>query len=91
MTIQINFVKNKESCGIPYRCLIPLESQNLLIAGRMMSTDTVVHNSTKNTACCRLQARQQEAAALCAQYSVTPADLDVVDLQKVLKKSWSMF
>jgi len=38
-----------------------------------------------------LQARQQEAAALCAQYSVTPADLDVVDLQKVLKKSWSIF
>jgi len=57
------FVKNGGSYGIPYRCLIPLESQNLLIAGRMMSTDTVVHNSTRNTACCMVTG---QAAGSCS-------------------------
>lgn len=39
--------KAGESHGIPYRCLIPARLENVLVAGRCISTDRPVHASTR--------------------------------------------
>ena len=37
---------------IPYRCLVPRGVDNLLVAGRCISTDRQVNGSTRIMACC---------------------------------------
>jgi hypothetical protein len=72
--------------GIPYRALIPLDSTNLLIAGRMMTVDTVAHNSTRNTVCCLICGQAAgTAAALAAQGGTAPEGVDVAQLQDALR------
>jgi ribulose 1,5-bisphosphate synthetase/thiazole synthase len=41
-----------ESHGIPYRCLIPREVRNLLVAGRCISTDRAVQGATRTMPTC---------------------------------------
>ena len=76
-------VKGAGAYGIPFRALIPKGVDNLLIAGRMMTVDTVAHNSTRNTVCCLACG---EAAGMAAAMSKGKKlrDLDVKDLQKKL-------
>lgn len=80
------YVESNGSYGVPYRCLVPLEIDNLLIAGRMMSTDLIVHNSTRNTglsmACGQAAGT---AAALSLQLGVTTARLDPNVLREKLR------
>jgi hypothetical protein len=52
-----------ESHGIPYRCLIPSDVRNLLVAGRCISTDRPVQGSTRATPVCLATG---EAAGLAA-------------------------
>lgn len=44
---KIHQYKPGESHGIPYRCLIPRATHNLLVAGRSISTDRAVQGSTR--------------------------------------------
>ncbi len=44
---KIHQYKPGESHGIPYRCLIPRSTTNLLVAGRSISTDRAVQGSTR--------------------------------------------
>ena len=76
-------VKDAGAYGIPFRALIPKGVDNLLIAGRMMTVDTVAHNSTRNTVCCLACG---EAAGMAAALSggKPVRDLDVKELQKKL-------
>jgi len=86
------FVEDNGSYGIPYRCLVPLEVDNLLIAGRMMSTDTIVHNSTRNTACCMACGQAAgTAAALSLRLGVTTAALDPNALREQLRADGAYF
>ncbi|MBQ7010699.1 MAG: FAD-dependent oxidoreductase [Clostridia bacterium] len=70
---------------IPYRCLVPLGSKNLLVAGRPISATHEAHSSLRviPSASCIGQAAGT-AAALSAKHSVAPENLDVDELRNVL-------
>ncbi|MFB3880448.1 MAG: FAD-dependent oxidoreductase [Armatimonadota bacterium] len=79
------FVKDAGWYDLPYRALIPRKLDNVLIAGRMMSVDTVAHNSTRNVACCLLCGQAAgTAAALAATGGVGTRDVDRETLQRRL-------
>lgn len=72
--------------GIPYRAILPKKVDNLLVAGRMITSDKGAHMSTRNSVSCMLQAQAAgTAAALSIQHNVTPRDLDVSLLRKQLQ------
>jgi hypothetical protein len=62
--------------GIPYRALLPRGMANLLIAGRMMTVDSVAHNATRNTVACLVGGQAAGVgAALAALSGLAPRDL----------------
>ena len=74
-----------EGYDIPYRCLIPKETDRLLVAGRCLSSDQEPYESHR--AMIPMIATGEAAgvaAALCAQQGIGPRDLDVTLLQKTL-------
>ena len=76
-----------EGYDIPYRCLVPLKIDNLLVAGRSISSEQQPYESHR--AMVPIMAIGQAAgvaAALCAQTSIAPRCLDVGTLQNMLKK-----
>ncbi|GAB4562840.1 MAG: FAD-dependent oxidoreductase [Anaerolineae bacterium] len=80
------FVKDGGAYGIPYRALLPVGLDNVLIAGRMMSVDLVAHNSTRNTACCLACGQAAGTAAAMAALSRRGSrDVDVAELQRRLE------
>ena len=81
------FVKEAGAYGIPYRALLPVGLDNVLIAGRMMTVETVAHNSTRNTVCCLICGQAAgTAAALAAAKAIAPRKLDPQQLRAQLKK-----
>ena len=72
---------------IPYRCLLPKDTENLLAAGATISCDDATHASSRNMACsmCTGQAAGT-AAALAVKNKVTPRKLDVKLLQQTLRR-----
>ncbi|NMA19343.1 MAG: FAD-dependent oxidoreductase [Lentisphaerae bacterium] len=76
-----------ESYGIPYRCLIPRNVSNLLVAGRCISCDQKMQASIRvMPGCCITGQAAGMAAALCCEGKVNPRELKVGDLQQRLKK-----
>ncbi|MHB1456704.1 MAG: FAD-dependent oxidoreductase [Armatimonadota bacterium] len=74
-----------EGFDIPYRCLVPLKIDNLLAAGRCISSSQEPYESFR--AMVPIMAIGQAAgtaAALCASFGVTPRSLDVGSLQSAL-------
>jgi hypothetical protein len=79
------FVKDAGGYGIPYRALLPQGLHNLLIAGRMMTVDTVAHNSTRNTVCCLACGQAAgTAAAMAAQAGTSPREVSADALRAKL-------
>jgi hypothetical protein len=77
--------KNGGSYGVPYRSIIPHRVDNLLLAGRMLTSNIRAHMSTRNEGCCMLMGEAAAtAAAICARLGVRPRDLDVRILQETL-------
>ena len=65
------------SYDIPYRCLVPLEVDNLLLAGRCISVSHVALGSVRIQAICSATGHAAGvAAALCVQYGTTPRELE---------------
>ena len=56
-------LESGESYGVPYRCLTPKSLDNVLVAGRCISTDRAVNGSVRIMACCLTTG---EAAGLAA-------------------------
>lgn len=76
-----------ESHGIPYRCLIPKNLRNLLVAGRSISTDRPVQGSTRVMPPCLAMG---EAAGIAASMAASKsgdvrADVDTVSLRNLLR------
>jgi len=72
---------------IPYRCLVPMDTENLLAAGSITSTDISVWASSRNMACSMSTGQAAgTAAALAVKNKVTPRKLDVKLLQHTLRK-----
>jgi len=65
------------SCGVPYRCLTPRGIENVLVAGRCISTDRTVHGSTRVMPPCLSTG---EAAGVAAAMAVAESsDVHAVD------------
>lgn len=74
-----------ESYDIPYRCLVPLGIDNLLVAGRPISSTHEAHSSIRvMPIACAIGEAAGTAAAICAGESVTPRRLNVNVLQQKL-------
>jgi hypothetical protein len=74
-----------EGYDIPYRCLVPVQVDGLLVAGRCISSEQQPYESHR--AMIPIMAIGEAAgtaAALAAQGGVRPRDLDVALLQRTL-------
>lgn len=80
-------VKNGGSYDIPYRCLVPKNVENLLVAGKHISTDRDAYQRFLQETMVTGQAAGA-AAALCTKKGITPRQLEnnVSELQEILLK-----
>lgn len=70
---------------IPYRCLVPLKAENLLVVGRCMSSDQLAYESWRAMAhILALGEAAGVAAAVCASDGTPPRKADVKKIQKLL-------
>lgn len=77
----------REGCSydIPYRCLVPKEIDNLLVAGRCISTTPEAFASTRVAVTCMVTGQAAgTAAALAVREGLAPRQIDVRKLQKLL-------
>ena len=79
--------KNDGSYDIPYRCLVPLKVENMLVAGKHVSTDRDAYLRYVHQTMITGQAAGA-AAALCIKRNISPRNMekDVSELQKILKQ-----
>ena len=83
------FVKPEEwAFDIPYRCMVPKNIDNLLVAGRCASATREAYGCIRPTAQCMVlgEASGVAAALLCKQNGVKAKDVDVNALREQLKK-----
>jgi len=81
------WIRNAGCFGIPYRSLVPLGVENLLVTGRMISTDWVVFQTTRNTvASVEMGQAAGTAAALAVKTGTTPRKLGPDLLRETLRK-----
>jgi hypothetical protein len=74
-----------ESYDIPYRCLVPQAIDNLLVAGRPISTTYEAHASTRIMPICFATGQAAgTATALCLQMGCSPAELGAQILRQRL-------
>ena len=70
---------------IPYRCFVPLNVENLYLAGRNISGTHKAHSNFRVMPICVLMGQAVGvAAALCVQQQVAPRQLDVHAVQAIL-------
>jgi hypothetical protein len=75
-----------ESYGIPYRILVPRKLENVLVAGRCVSADRMVHGSIRVMPGCFITGQAAGvAAAMSAKSGRAPRQIDVPELQRQLK------
>jgi len=78
---------NLPMVSVPYGALLPRRVDNLLVAGRHISTDAQTHTFMREIPQCWLTGHAAGvAAALSVQAGVAPRNLDVPDLQAQLAK-----
>jgi hypothetical protein len=76
------------SYDIPFRCLVPLNVDNLLVAGRCISTTHAAMSATRVMATCMALGQAAGcAAALCAERRISPRQLKHSLLQQQLRAS----
>jgi ribulose 1,5-bisphosphate synthetase/thiazole synthase len=78
-------VKDYGAYDIPYRCLVPRRVENLLVAGRCISSDHIAHGSVRvQGTAMGMGHAAGTAAALSAQRGLSPRNLDARWLQETL-------
>ena len=72
---------------IPYRCLVPLKVENLLVAGRCFSASFEAQSSVRIQSNCRAMGEAAAvASALSLQHGIAPRAFDGVALRRALVK-----
>jgi len=80
-------LKKGEYYDIPYRCLVPKEIDNILVAGRSISATHEAQGSIRVMFQCMAMGEAAGlAAAMCAKSGATPRAIDVQELRKRLRK-----
>jgi FAD dependent oxidoreductase len=70
---------------LPYRMLLPVEVENLLVAGRCASMTHMGQSAARVSGACFVMGQAAgTAAALCNQASIAPQQLNTADLQRAL-------
>ena len=78
--------------GVPYGCLVPQKTENLLLAGRHISAEATAASSIRMMPCCMALGQAAGAAAALAVKNNQPcADVDVKKLRSVLKEQGAYF
>lgn len=71
---------------IPYRCLLPLGIEQLLVAGRCISADHVAHGRVRNMPACMATGQAAGvAAAVAIEKGVTVRKVPVPEVQRILR------
>jgi len=72
--------------GIPYRSLIPLNTEGLLLSGRIISATRIAHSSLRvQPICSNIGEAAGTAAAMAAMYKTGVRSIDVKELQTNLE------
>ena len=72
---------------VPYGCMVPLEVDNLLVAGRCVAGDMVSHAAMRNMMACTVTGQGAGvAAALSVRLKQTTAEVDLGQVQAELEK-----
>jgi hypothetical protein len=72
---------------VPYGIMVPLEVDNLLVAGRCVAGDRVSHSATRQMMCCAVTGQGAGvAAAVAIKSGKTTATVDIGTVQSRLKK-----
>lgn len=80
-------IRTKGAYDIPYRCLVPRELEQLLVAGRCISGTFEAHASYRVKGPCMAMGQAAgTAAALAARHGVSPRQLDVSALRSTLQQ-----
>ncbi|MGN0173660.1 MAG: FAD-dependent oxidoreductase, partial [Acutalibacteraceae bacterium] len=74
--------KDGESHGVPYRCLCPAHLDNVLVAGRTVSSDRITQGSLRIMPCCLCEGEAAGIAASMASRMKTP-DIHNVNTDKL--------
>ncbi|MDR2517754.1 MAG: FAD-dependent oxidoreductase [Spirochaetaceae bacterium] len=75
------------SFGVPYRCLLPVKTDNLLVAGRCISTTHVAESSVRAIYACMLTGQAAGTAAAIAVHSaLMPEQVDAAVLRTELSR-----
>jgi len=70
---------------IPFRAMLPLGIDNMVVGGRCVSATHVAHGATRNMAPCLVMGEAAGlAAAMASKRNTTLAHLDIADLQRQL-------
>jgi len=74
-----------ESYGLPYRCLCPRDLDNVLVAGRTISSDRISNGSLRIMPCCL---NAGEAAGMAAKFATEMDEINIhkVDTQRLRKR-----
>ena len=74
-----------EHYDIPYRCLVPVDVENLLVAGRCLSSDFQAQSATRLIMCCNSMGEAAGTAiALSLRHNVVPRKVDRREIQQTL-------
>ncbi|GBG11770.1 FAD-dependent oxidoreductase [Paenibacillus agaridevorans] len=83
--VTANFIREGGAYDIPYRSIVPLQTANLLLAGRCISTSHEAQATTRLTpSCMAIGQAAGTAAALAAQLRCDTRDVPIDLLQKLL-------
>ena len=86
------FFKPGEYYTIPYRCLIPKNTENLLVAGRCISSTHEAQASYRiMPICCTLGQAAGTAAAVAKESMCSVRDIDVSKVQNILKENGAKY
>ena len=78
-------VKNGRWYGLPYRSLLPLDVENLLVAGRAISATSDAAGAVRVMPPCMAMGQAAGlAASLAVKGGATPRDIDPADLRRLL-------
>ncbi len=86
--VKWQYLPDGDTVGIPYRTLVPQNSENVFVAGRCFSANHVAHSSVRSMGQCMVMGEAVgNAAVLAIKHKVKPKDVDVQELRAILKSN----
>ncbi len=84
---KVIFPDNGDCFQIPYRCILPVEVENLLVGGRSVSADRACIGTLRQMSCCAVTGQAAGvAAAVSVATDTTPRQVDRKLVQKELRR-----